>query len=38
MRVMITQNRDKRQNVVNRQIANVEMCQNATVILRLPDN
>ena len=38
MRVMITQNRDKTQNVVNGQMANVEMCQNATVILRLPDN
>ena len=37
MRVMITQNCDKTQNVVNRQMANVEMCQYATVIFRLPD-
>ena len=38
MRVMITQNRDKSQNVVNGQMATVEMCHNATVILKLPGN
>jgi hypothetical protein len=38
MRVMITQNRDKAQNVVNGQIASVEICHNATVILKLPGN
>jgi ATP-dependent exoDNAse (exonuclease V) alpha subunit len=38
MRVMITQNRDKPNNVVNGQIASVEMCHNATIILKLPGN
>ena len=38
MRVMITQNRDKLQNVVNGQMATVELCHNATVILKLPGN
>ena len=38
MRVMITQNRDKPQNVVNGQMASVEICHNATVILKLPGN
>ena len=32
---MITQNRDKTQNVVNGQMATVEMCH-TTVILKLP--
>ena len=36
MRVMITQNRDKAQNIVNGQMAVVERCHNATLILRLP--
>ena len=36
MRVMITQNRDKAQNIVNGQMATVEHCHNATVILKLP--
>ena len=35
---MITQNRDKKQNVVNGQMATVEMCHNTTVILKLPGN
>ena len=38
MRVMITQNRDKPQNIVNGQIASIEMCHNATIILKLPGN
>ena len=38
MRVIITQNRDKPQNVVNGQMASVEICHNATVILKLPGN
>ena len=38
MRVMITQNRDKPQNVVNGQMASVEICHNSTVILKLPGN
>ena len=33
---MITQNRDKTRNIVNGQIATVETCHNATVVLRLP--
>ena len=36
MRVMITQNRDKTQNIVNGQIASIELCHNATIILKLP--
>ena len=35
---MITQNRDKPQNVVNGEMASVEICHNATVILKLPGN
>ena len=35
---MITQNRDKAQNVVNGEMATVELCHNATVILKLPGN
>ena len=35
---MITKNRDKTNNVVNGQIATVEMRQNSTIILKLPGN
>jgi hypothetical protein len=35
---MITQNRDKPQNVVNGEMASMEICHNATVILKLPGN
>ena len=38
MRVMITQNRNKLQNVVKGQIATIERCHNTTEILRLPSN
>lgn len=37
MRVMITQNRDKARNIVNGQMAIVQMCQNSTVLLKLPE-
>jgi hypothetical protein len=37
-KVMITQNRDKPQNLVNGEMASVEICHNATVILKLPGN
>ena len=35
---MITQNHDKTWNIVNGQMAVVERCHNATVILKLPGN
>ena len=38
MRVLITQNRGKLQNIVNGQIATIERCHNTTVILRLHSN
>ena len=38
MRVMITQNRDKKRNIINGQMATIHTCHNATVILKLPNN
>ena len=38
MRVVITQNRDKANNVVNGQLAIVYTVQNQTVVLRLPND
>lgn len=38
MRVMITQNRDKSQNVVNGQLATVQLVHNRTIFLKLPNN
>ena len=37
MRVMITQNRDKKQNVVNGQLATVVLVRNKTIFLKLPN-
>ena len=37
MRVMITQNRDKKQNVVNGQLATVLLVRNKTIFLKLPN-
>ena len=35
---VITQNRDKKRNIVNGQMATIHTCHNATVILKLPNN
>ena len=37
MRVLITQNRDKKNGVVNGQTATVHMVQNVTLFLKLPN-
>ena len=38
MKVMITQNRDKRNNVVNGQMAEVATCHGNTIFLKMPEN
>ena len=38
VRVMITENRDKQQNVVNGPMATIYMFHNGTVLLKLPGN
>lgn len=38
MKVMITQNRDKKNNVVNGQMAEVATCHGNTIFLKMPQN